>query len=183
MNVNVTDTPGGKENLSVLKTLERKTYLTFCLNDEIFAVDVKQVREVLDFPHTTRIRGAPDFIRGIFNLHGILVPLVDMRLKFGMSEAELKMSTCVIVIEVGRGANRMIIGALADAVKGVYEFEPGQIGPTPLFGEKERMDFIQAIGRRNDQNIIILNFNKAFSSEEVCMLSSAGEKQLFHSSE
>jgi purine-binding chemotaxis protein CheW len=176
MNVNVTGTPGEKENLSVLNTLERKSYLTFCLKDENFAVDVKQVREVLDFPNVTRIPGPPDFLRGIFNLNGSMVPVVDILIKFGMPETEIKMSTCVIVIEVGRGPNRMTIGALADSVKGVFEFEPGQIEPTPLFGEKDRMDFIQAVGRRNDQYFIILNFNKVFPSDEMYMLTQSKEK-------
>lgn len=174
MNVNVTDTQAGKEKQSVLNTLDRKTYLAFRLKDDHFALDVKHVREVLNYPDTTSIPGAPDFIRGIFYLHGTAVPVVDMRLKFGMSKTEIKLRTRVIVLEVGRGVNRMVIGALADSVKGVFEFEPGQIEPTPLFGEKDRMDFIQAVGKRNNQFIIILNFNKAFSTDEVYMLSVAG---------
>lgn len=176
MNSNVIDTPAGKDHISVLKALERKTYLTFRLEEEIFAVDVQHVHEVLDFRSTTKIPGAPDFMRGIINLRGAVVPVVDMRLKFGMTETEKKVSTCVIVMEVGRGENRTVIGALADAVKEVFEFEPGQIEPPPRFGEKGRMDFIQAIGKRDDQFIIILNFNKAFSTEEVVMLGAAGEE-------
>jgi len=177
MNLSGTDMqPFSRDNPSVLKALERKTYLTFCLGDEVFAVDVQHVHEVLDFRDSTRIPGAPDYMRGIINLRGSVVPVVDMRLKFGMSETEKKLSTCVIVMEVGRGANRTVIGALADAVKDVFEFEPGQIEPPPRFGEKSKMDFIQAIGKRNDQFIIILNFNKAFSTEEVVMLGAAGEE-------
>lgn len=165
----------GPENPSLLKALERKTYLTFVLGDEVFAIDVQQVHEVLDFRDVTKIPGAPDFMRGIINLRGKVVPVVDMRLKFGMSETEKKISTCVIVMEVGRGENRTVIGALADAVREVFEFEPGQIEPPPRFGDKGRMDFIQAIGKRDDLFIIILNFNKAFSTDEVIMLGSTGE--------
>jgi purine-binding chemotaxis protein CheW len=168
--------PTGKDNPSVLKALERKTYLTFRLGDEVFAVDVQHVHEVLDFRDSTRIPGAPDYMRGIINLRGSVVPVVDMRLKFGMSETEKMVSTCVIVMDVGTGANRTVIGALADAVKDVFEFEPGQIEPPPRFGEQSRMDFIQAIGKRNGQFIIILNFNKAFSTEEVVMLGVTGEE-------
>ena len=177
MNSNGTNTQAVKEQPSLLKTLERKTYLTFRLADEIFAVDVQQVHEVLDFRSATRIPGAPDFMRGIINLRGKVVPVVDMRLRFGMTATDEQLSTCVIVMEVGRGGSRTVIGALADAVKEVFEFEPGQIEPPPRFGEKGRMDFIQAIGKRGDQFIIILNFNKAFSSDEVVMLGSAGEEQ------
>ena len=176
MNSSATETQTAKEQPGLLKTLERKTYLTFRLADEIFAVDVQQVHEVLDFRAATRIPGAPDYMRGIINLRGRVVPVVDMRLRFGMSETEEQLSTCVIVMEVGRGGSRTVIGALADAVKEVFEFEPGQIEPPPRFGEKGRMDFIQAIGKRGGQFIIILNFNKAFSSEEVLMLGNAGEE-------
>jgi len=161
--------------MTVLKALERKTYLTFGLGKEIFAVDVQHVHEVLDFKTTTHIPGAPDFMRGIINLRGHVVPVVDMRLKFGMTETENTLNTCIIVMDVGTGEHKTIIGALADSVKEVFEFEPGQIEPPPRFGEKGKMDFIQAIGKRDDQFIIILNFNKAFSTDEVVMLGSAGE--------
>lgn len=179
MNLRRTDIqPIGKDNPSILKALERKTYLTFRLGDEIFAVDVQHVHEVLDFRDSTRLPGAPDYMRGIINLRGSVVPLVDMRLKFGMSETEKMVSTCVIVMDVGTGGNRTVIGALADAVKDVFEFEPGQIEPPPRFGEQNGMDFIQAIGKRNDQFVIILNFNKAFSTEEVVMLGATREEEL-----
>lgn len=176
MNLNGTDTqPTPMDNPSFFKVLERKTYLTFQLGDEVFAVDVQHVHEVLDFRDATRIPGAPAFMRGIINLRGSVVPVVDMRLKFGMSETERKVSTCVIVMDTGRGENRTVIGALADAVREVFEFEPGQIEPPPRFGGQGRMDFIQAIGKRDGQFIIILNFNKAFSTDEVVLLGSAGE--------
>lgn len=161
--------------MSLLKVLGKKTYLTFGLGDEIFAVNVQQVHEVLDFKTITKIPGAPDFMRGIINLRGHVVPVVDMRLKFGMTETEKTLSTCIIVMDVGTGEHKTMIGALADSVKEVFEFEPGQIEPPPRFGEKGKMDFIQAIGKRDDQFIIILNFNKAFSTDEVVMLSEAGD--------
>jgi purine-binding chemotaxis protein CheW len=169
------DNTAVQDRLLPLKALERKTYLSFSLEKEIFAVDVQHVHEVLDFTTTTKIPGAPDFMRGIINLRGRAVPVVDMRLKFGMGKIEKSVSTCIIVIEVGTGSQRTVIGALADAVQEVFEFDPGQIEPPPRLGEKGKMDFILAIGKRNDQFIIILNFNKAFSMEEVVLLGSAGE--------
>ena len=172
---NATDSSRKEERLLPLKALEHKTYLSFRLEKEIFAVDVQHVHEVLDFSSTTRIPGAPDFMRGIINLRGRVVPVVDMRLKFGLGETEKTLSTCIIVMEVGTGGQRTVIGALADAVQEVFEFESGQIEPPPRLGEKGKMDFILAIGKRNNQFIIILNFNKAFSLDEVVMLGSAGE--------
>lgn len=175
MNSSAIENQPVRESMDLLKALERRTYLTFRLGDETFAVDVQQVHEVLDFRGVTRIPCAPDFMRGIINLRGRVVPVVDMRLKFGMTETEERLSTCVIVMDVGRGENRTVIGALADAVKEVFEFEAGQIEPPPRFGAQGKMESIQAIGKRDDRFIIILNFNKAFSTDEVVMLGSAGD--------
>jgi len=162
--------------MAVLKTLERRTYLTFQLEDEIFAVDVQNVHEVLEFTTVTKIPGVPDFVRGIINLRGGVVPVVDLRLKFSMSETVKTQGTCVIVLDIGTGENKTVIGALADSVKEVFEFEPGQIEPPPRIGNLSQTDFIQGIGKRDDQFIIILNINRVFSSDEVVLLGATAEE-------
>ncbi|MCL7489797.1 MAG: chemotaxis protein CheW [Desulfobulbaceae bacterium] len=162
--------------MALLKSLEKRTYLTFQLEDEIFAVDVLHVHEVLEFTTVTKIPGVPDFVRGIINLRGMVVPVVDLRLKFGMTATEKSRSTCVIVLDVGSGENKTVIGALADSVKEVFEFEPGQVEPPPRIGTFSRADFIQGIGKREDQFIIILNINRVFSSDEVVLLGAAAEE-------
>lgn len=159
-----------------LNTLESRTYLTFQLEDEIFAVDVRNVHEVLEFIKVTKIPGVPDFVRGIINLRGTVVPVVDLRLKFSMSETVKTKSTCVIVLEIGTGDNGTVIGALADSVKEVFEFEPGQIEPPPRIGNLSKTDFIQGIGKREDQFIILLDINRVFSSDEVVLLGAAAEE-------
>ena len=153
-----------------LKSLERRTYLTFQLEDEIFAVDVQNVQEVLEFTTVTKIPGVPDFVRGIINLRGGVVPVVDLRLKFSMSATVKTRGTCVIVLDIGTGENKTVIGALADSVKEVFEFEPGQVEPPPRIGSLSQTNFIQGIGKREDQFIIILNINRVFSSDEVVLL-------------
>lgn len=160
-----------------LKSLEKKTYLTFRLEDEIFAVDVHNVHEVLEFSTVTKIPGVPDFIRGIINLRGRVVPVVDLRLKFSMSKTEKTRNTCIIVLDVGTGENTTVIGALADSVREVFEFEPGQIEPPPRIGSMSRTDFIQGIGKRQEQFIIILNISRVFSSDEVILLGSTAEEE------
>lgn len=160
-----------------LKALEKLTYLTFTLGEEIFAINVRQVHEVLELKDITRLPGMPDFMRGIINLRGQVVPVVDMRLKFGMEETEKTVHTCIIVLETGSGENTTVIGALADSVKEVFEFEPGQIEPPPRFGNVSKMDFILGIGKREDQFIIILDFNKVFSTEEIVMLGITEEEE------
>lgn len=161
-----------------LKALEKGTYLTFQLEDEIFAVDVRNVHEVLEFTSITKIPGVPDFVRGIINLRGKVVPVVDLRLKFSMSETIKTQNTCVIVLEIGSEENHAVIGALADSVKEVFEFEAGQVEPPPRIGSLSNSDYIQGIGKREDQFIIILNINQVFSSDEVVLLGAAAEEEV-----
>jgi purine-binding chemotaxis protein CheW len=163
--------------MAVLKSLEKWTYLTFKLEDEIFAVDVRDVHEVLEFTTVTKIPGVPDFVRGIINLRGGVVPVVDLRLKFGMTETEKTQGTCVIVLDIGFGENKTVVGALADSVKEVFEFEPGQVEPPPRIGSLSQTDFIQGIGKREDQFIIILNIDRVFSSDEVVLLGAAADEE------
>ena len=163
--------------MSVLKSLEKQTYLTFQLEDEIFAVDVRNVHEVLEFTTVTKIPGVPEFVRGIINLRGGVVPVVDLRLKFSMSETVKTQGTCVIVLDIGTGENKTVIGALADSVKEVFEFEPGQVEPPPRIGSLSKTDFIKGIGKREDQFIIILNVNRVFSSDEIVLLGTTTDEE------
>lgn len=163
--------------MASLKSLEQKTYLTFRLEEEIFAVDVQNVHEVLEFSTVTKIPGVPDFVRGIINLRGRVVPVVDLRRKFAMAETEKTRSTCIIVLDLGAGENKTVIGALADSVKEVFEFEPGQVEPPPRIGSMSKTDFIQGIGKREGQFIIILNITRVFSTDEVVLLGTAAEEE------
>lgn len=158
-----------------LEMPEQNTCLTFKLEDEMFAVGVQNVREVLKFETAAKIPGAPDFVRGIINLRGMALPVVDLRLKFGMSKTETTRRTCVIVLELGGGEERTVLGALADSVHEVLEFEPGQIEPPPRFGGLSGKNCIQGVGRRGDRFVILLDINKVFSTTEVVMLGSATE--------
>jgi len=124
----------------------------------------------------TKIPGVPEFVRGIINLRGMVVPVVDLRLKFGMSETVKTRATCVIVLDIGTGENKAMIGALADSVREVFEFESGQVEPPPKIGALSQAEFIQGIGKREKQFIIILNMNKVFSTEEVVLLGAAAEE-------
>lgn len=164
--------------MSVLKALERKTYLTFQLEDELFAVDVLNVHEVLEFTSVTKIPGVPEFVRGIINLRGMVVPVVDLRLKFNMSETVKGQGTCIIVLDIGTGENKMVVGALADSVHEVFEFEAGQIEPPARIGTLSHKDFILGIGKREEQFIILLNINRVFSTDEVVMLDVTAEESL-----
>jgi purine-binding chemotaxis protein CheW len=142
-------------------------YLTFTLDDEVFALDIGKVREVLDYTTVTKVPQTPDFMRGVINLRGNVVPVVDMRLKFGMESTEKTVNTCIIIVEVAVDGETVILGAMADSVQEVLDLEADQIEPPPRIGTKMRTDFIRGMGKRDEQFIIILDIDRIFSGEEL----------------
>ena len=149
------------------RNMETTQYLTFKLRDEVFALDIGKVREVLDFTTVTKVPQTPDFMRGVINLRGNVVPVVDMRLKFGLSMTEKTVNTCVIITEIDVDGETTVVGAMADSVQEVLDLEPEQIEPPPRIGSKMNTDFIMGMGKHNDQFIIILNIDKVFSGIEL----------------
>jgi purine-binding chemotaxis protein CheW len=158
--------------MSVTSITNTRQYLTFQLGEEIFAIDVSNVREILEFTTVTKVPQTPEFMRGVINLRGSVVPVLDMRLKFGMSITEKTVNTCIIVVEVSFEGETTIIGALVDSVQEVFELEPDQIEPAPKIGTQLRTEFIRGMGKRDDQFIIILDADKVFSSEELSIAQS-----------
>jgi len=148
-------------------------FLTFTLGDEVFALDISSVREVLEYTTITKVPRTPEYIRGVINLRGRAVPVVDVRLKFGMPETERTVNTCIIIVEVLLGGEETVLGALADSVKEVMDIEPKDVEPAPRMGTSIKADFIRGIGKHGEQFIIILDIDKVFSEEELTQLSSA----------
>ena len=153
--------------MSVSEITETRQYLTFKLGNEIFATDVAKVREVLDLTTITQIPRTPEFMAGVINLRGSVVPVVDLRLCFEMSKTENTRNTCIVVVEVLLENESTIIGALTDSVEEVIDLEPDQIQPAPRIGTQIRTDFIKGMGKRDTQFIIILDIDRVFSSEEL----------------
>ncbi|SDL47919.1 purine-binding chemotaxis protein CheW [Maridesulfovibrio ferrireducens] len=148
-------------------------YLTFTLNKDIYALDISSVREVLELTPITRIPRTPTFMRGVINLRGHAVPVVDMRLKFGMSKTEDTINTCIIIVEVLFDGDSTVMGALADSVREVIEFTEDMIEEPPRMGTTIKTDFIRGMGKQDDDFVIILDINKILSVEELAMLKSA----------
>ena len=153
--------------MSVTEITETRQYLTFKLADEVFAIDVAKVREVLDFTTITKVPRTPDFMSGVINLRGNVVPVVDLRLCFEMSKTEKTVNTCIVVVEVILEGESTIIGALADSVEEVIDLEPEQIEPAPKIGTQIRTDFIKGMGKRDAQFLMILDIDRVFSAEEL----------------
>jgi purine-binding chemotaxis protein CheW len=153
--------------MSVNGITETRQYLTFKLGNEIFSLDVAKVREVLDLTPITEIPRTPDFMSGVINLRGSVVPVVDLRLCFGMSKTENTRNTCIVVVEVQLESEPIVIGALADSVEEVLELEPDQIEPAPRIGTHISTDFILGMGKRDTQFIMILDIDRVFSAEDL----------------
>lgn len=153
--------------MSVAAITETRQYLTFQLADEVFAVEVAKVREILEFTSITKVPQTPDFMRGVINLRGSVVPVMDMRLKFGLPETEKTVNTCIIVVEVDHEGETIIIGALADSVQEVFELEPDQVEPAPRIGTKLNTDFLLGMGKHDGQFIMILDIDRTFTGDEI----------------
>lgn len=147
---------------------ELNQYLTFTLSTELFALDIGSVREILDNTKITRIPRTPAFMRGVINLRGHAVPVVDLRLKFGMAR-NITTKACVIITEVDFEQENTLIGALVDEVQEVVEIEPGRIDAAPKMGTAIRSKYIKGMGKQGNRFIIILDIAKLFSSEELSM--------------
>ena len=155
--------------MSVASITETMPYLTFKLSEEIFALEISKVREVLDHTTITKVPQTPEFMLGVINLRGSVVPVVDMRLKFGMSKTETTVNTCIIIVEIELEGETTVLGALADSVQEVMELDPEQIEPPPRIGARLKTKFIKGMGKRDSTFIIILDIDKAFSADELAM--------------
>jgi len=153
--------------MSVAGITETVQYLTFKLADEIFAIDVSEVREILEFTSITKVPQTPDFMRGVINLRGSVVPVIDLRLNFGMPCTEQTVNTCIIVVEVSLEGELVVLGALADSVQEVVEMEPDKIEPAPHLGTKLNTDFIKGMGKVDNDFVMILDIDKVFASEDL----------------
>ena len=153
--------------MSTTEIPESNQYLTFKLDQEVYALDITQVREVLDFTEVTKVPRMPEFMRGVINLRGGVVPVVDLRLKFDMAKSERTVDTCIIIMELDIEGEKTYLGALADSVQEVITLEADQIEPPPKIGTRLDTEFIKGMGKRNDELIIILDIDRVFSSSEL----------------
>lgn len=144
-------------------------YLTFVLGDEEYGVEILKVREIIGLMEITSVPQTPDFIKGVINLRGKVIPVIDLRLKFGMDPAEYTEETCIIVVDI----NQTMIGILVDTVSEVLDISAGQIEPPPSFGSRIDTEFILGMGKVKDRVKILLEIDKVLSSEELTRASEA----------
>ncbi|MBT7590356.1 MAG: chemotaxis protein CheW [Candidatus Scalindua sp.] len=138
-------------------------FLTFILGDEVYGIEILRVREIIGLMDITTVPQTPDYMNGVINLRGKVIPVIDLRLKFSMQEEEHTQETCIIVVEV----NNTSIGIIVDSVSEVLDIKGGEIEETPQFGQGIDTDFIMGLGKAKEMIIILLDIEKVLSSEEL----------------
>ncbi|WP_029917335.1 chemotaxis protein CheW [Pelobacter seleniigenes] len=147
--------------------IDANQYLTFKLGDEEFGLTIAKVREVLDFTSLTKVPQTPDYMCGVLNLRGSVVPVVDLKLKFGLQQTARTVNTCIIIVEIEIDGEVTVLGILADAVHEVVEIDAEQVEPAPKIGTRLDTAFIQGMGKLEDDFVVILDIDKVFSLDEI----------------
>lgn len=150
---------------------EMTQYLTFTISNESYALNVSNVKEVQEFTSLTKVPRMPDFMRGIINLRGSVVPVIDLKMKFGMGSTEKDIDTSIIVTEVTMEDETVTMGLLTDSVKEVIELNDSEIEPTPYIGTKIDTAFIKGMGKKDDNFLIVLDIDKVLTINEISMVS------------
>ena len=150
--------------------LKTEQYLTFHLDQEVFAFDISKVREVLEYTQITKVPQTPEMMVGVIILRGGVVPVIDLRNKFGMGCFKKTVDSCIIITEITQDDENLQVGALVDSVSEVLDLDPAQIEPPPKIGTQINTDFIKGMGKINDQFVIILNIDLIFNSDELVLV-------------
>jgi len=151
------------------------SFLSFKLDDELFAIPVMRVIEILEVPKITKIPKAPSFLKGVINLRGSVLPVIDGKVKFGMSPVEFTVDTSILVLTVMIGDDEIKVGTLVDSVLEVFELEESQIQPSPAIGTKYQSEFIKGMIQEKDQFMMLINIDNVFTAEEVESLKEQSE--------
>lgn len=144
-------------------------YLSFILAGEEYALGILRVKEIIEYDTVTRVPGAPVWVRGVFNLRGSVVPVVDLTVKLGLPPIQLTRRSCIVVVEVRQGNENIVLGLLADAIGQVIELGPEDVAPPPAFGTPVHVDYLLGMGRVGTARkfILLLDIDKVLSGQEV----------------
>ena len=148
----------------------QKSHLSFKLGKETFASNVSKVLNIVEMSTITEVPQAPDYMMGVMNLRGAVLPVIDTRIKFGMDATQITTKTCVLVLEITADTATVMIGAIVDAVEEVLEIEEEDINPSPSIGAKYNSEFILGLVQQNERFIMILDMDKVFTTDEVIQL-------------
>lgn len=153
------------------RNVQNSEFLVFSLGDEEYAIDILKVQEIRGYDNVTRIANAPDFIKGVANLRGVIVPIVDLRIKFRLDNVQYNDHTVVIVVCI----EDRIVGIVVDGVSDVMSLTPDQIKPAPEFGVSMPVDYLSGLGNLEDRMLVIVDIEKLLTSEEMALVEKAAE--------
>jgi purine-binding chemotaxis protein CheW len=152
-------------------------YLTFSLADEMFAIGIRRVREIIEYENVTTVPMMPSFVKGVINLRGSVVPVIDLSARFGRGVSQIHRRTCIVIVEVDYEGACQELGVVVDAVSEVLDIAQDEIEPPPTFGTKIRADFIGGMGKVKGAFVILLNVDRVLAVEEMAMLAEVAEKE------
>jgi purine-binding chemotaxis protein CheW len=152
---------------AVKQTTDQAQYLGFTIADEEYAIGILRVKEILEYDTITKVPGTPPSIRGVINLRGSVVPVVDLALKFGVPQSPITKRTCIVVVEVDLDGERTVMGVMADAVSQVMDLGAADIEPPPAFGTRVHMDHLLGMGKAGKKFILLLDIDRILSVNEL----------------
>jgi purine-binding chemotaxis protein CheW len=157
---------------------QQRQYLTFMLGSEIFAIGILNIKEIIEYGQLTEVPRMPDFIRGVINLRGAVVPVIDLSSRFAKQLSTISRRTCIVIIEVLYEEEQHIVGVMVDAVNEVLEIPPEEVEPAPSFGAKIRADFIRGMGKVDGKFVIILDVDHVLSLDEMSNLAGVASQNI-----
>ena len=160
-----------------VRALKGGKFLTFLMANEKYGLEILKVREIMGMMDVTSIPTTPAFIRGVINLRGKVIPVVDLRLKFGIKAKEDTQRTCIIVVHLAQTAQEMTVGIIVDEVSDVLDIKQDEIEPPPSFGENIRTDFILGMGKVDQKVMTLLDIDRVLTEQEVALVESSSGKK------
>lgn len=148
-------------------------YLTFVLGGEVFALGILAIKEIIEYSDLTTVPMTPQYVRGVINLRGAVVPVLDLLVRFARQPSPVTKRTCIVIVEINAGGERHDIGLVVDAVNAVLDIPAGDIEPPPGFGATVRTEYIQGMAKVNNRFVILLDVDQALAAEELLAISQA----------
>ena len=150
-------------------------YLTFVLSGEVFAMGILAIKEIIEYANLTEVPMMPEYVRGVINLRGSVVPVIDLSIRFGKESSSVTKRTCIVIIEIEASGERHVLGIVVDAVNAVLDIPASEIEPPPAFGARIRTDFIQGMGKVNGKFVILLDVNHTLAVDEMQALTETAQ--------
>ncbi len=166
-------TPAHSPSSNIASNLGEQQYLTFMLTGESYAINIQRIKEIIQYGQLTEVPRMPEFIRGVINLRGAVVPVIDLSARFGKTSTAIGRRNCIIIVEVEMDEETHSVGVMVDAVNAVLEIPASEIEPAPAFGANIRTDFIAGMGKIDGKFVIILNIQFVLSMDDMAALVSA----------